>query len=838
MKTRKKTKKKPMTPKLKPKRPVSVPEPAPVSIPDPASLWKCIQMPVLDMSGQGLLKSLRNYLLEDSAIYMVVFNLSTFPTSKKETEVKKWYRNNIGIWIEEIFAICYEAYIVLVATFYDKFKTPEECDECCKTVEAMAMAHCQGNVDSLKHQVETLESKPQMMLADQERLMVLREILDKQNIRLFPTITPFSSVTEGPFASEVLKNLIQLFRTANDEREQRIFKQALEPMTNLHSEIIDYIEQLATSMRFPIISIDTFEDIFFTEYQIVSEQIVKRIPKFLHQTGHIFWSQRNNLLGNLVCLQPDFICDFLHGLFYYTFDEQIVQNGMTSFQEMGRRLFQINPMEVRDLVLRFVRNGISTCQIGEILLRKSLNIKSTENLRASLVRNSSSISETTLASEDPESTQPIVGNRHGNKKESIASAPIHSCVETYCIGFQLAYAFTSDSLEYLTMFDSKLSLIDMKNPHKLLQNSTANKGVSSDETDNYYVKLPKQAKAFRNTLISTDSVVSTFTGKTGEKLNKRQASDLSTAGKDVRKFLLFPALRSDILPESYKMSITDAWDDLPNDLWVGASLTFSKRFYPAGAFQEILTRIRTQVQQLEFAFVWFTGAFGKFINSTSCFVKIVHKTTENGDNTISFEIRCDEDIPSPESAKLTMMASNMFTEKTQRDYIMNLWERLFEILNVVEEYCKGFAVLLLERRVRCPQCRQMAFVGEWTSPRELQAFPAKTCPSCGTSIATAYLVQPKSSQRELCERIKKNIQKKRASEAIAQIADKKESDSDSNSDSDTVVNINDDDEYDYGTSLPSSAGTRRSGLSSARSSKERAARLTAFQEEFESMVST
>ncbi|CAF5164854.1 unnamed protein product, partial [Rotaria magnacalcarata] len=55
----------------------------------------------------------------------------------------------------------------------------------------------------------------------------------------------------------------------------------------------------------------------------------------------------------------------------------------------------------------------------------------------------------------------------------------------------------------------------------------------------------------------------------------------------------------------------------------------------------------------------------------------------------------------------------------------------------------------------CPYCHKYSFMGEWTTPKELQGLKIKICSSCGQNVDTNYLIQPNENKRRNEELLKK-----------------------------------------------------------------------------------
>ncbi|CAF3057785.1 unnamed protein product [Rotaria sp. Silwood2] len=87
-----------------------------------------------------------------------------------------------------------------------------------------------------------------------------------------------------------------------------------------------------------------------------------------------------------------------------------------------------------------------------------------------------------------------------------------------------------------------------------------------------------------------------------------------------------------------------------------------------------------------------------------------------------------------------------------------IWNILMPILNHFEIILTNLAPSnLFDRSVQCPHCKEFSFMGEWTTPKELQCIKMKACLLCGQNVDTARLVQPNESKRrseELLRRIR------------------------------------------------------------------------------------
>ncbi|UJR35944.1 hypothetical protein I4U23_028685 [Adineta vaga] len=92
-----------------------------------------------------------------------------------------------------------------------------------------------------------------------------------------------------------------------------------------------------------------------------------------------------------------------------------------------------------------------------------------------------------------------------------------------------------------------------------------------------------------------------------------------------------------------------------------------------------------------------------------------------------------------------------------------IWNVLMPILNHFEEMFTQLAPSnQFERSVQCTNCKEFSFMGEWTTPKELQCLKTKACPLCGENIDTARLVQPNERKRrseELLRRIRERHSK-------------------------------------------------------------------------------
>ncbi|CAF0832011.1 unnamed protein product [Adineta steineri] len=78
----------------------------------------------------------------------------------------------------------------------------------------------------------------------------------------------------------------------------------------------------------------------------------------------------------------------------------------------------------------------------------------------------------------------------------------------------------------------------------------------------------------------------------------------------------------------------------------------------------------------------------------------------------------------------------------------HIWNVLMIILNHFEEMFKVLAPNnQFNRHVRCPYCNEYSFMGEWTTPKELQGLKLKICSSCYKNIDTNYLIQPNENKR-------------------------------------------------------------------------------------------
>jgi len=70
--------------------------------------------------------------------------------------------------------------------------------------------------------------------------------------------------------------------------------------------------------------------------------------------------------------------------------------------------------------------------------------------------------------------------------------------------------------------------------------------------------------------------------------------------------------------------------------------------------------------------------------------------------------------------------------------ILNHFEEMFRVLAPSNQFT---------RSIQCPYCNEYSFMGEWTTPKELQGIKIKICSSCGQNVDTNYLVQPNESKR-------------------------------------------------------------------------------------------
>ncbi|CAF3277082.1 unnamed protein product [Rotaria socialis] len=86
----------------------------------------------------------------------------------------------------------------------------------------------------------------------------------------------------------------------------------------------------------------------------------------------------------------------------------------------------------------------------------------------------------------------------------------------------------------------------------------------------------------------------------------------------------------------------------------------------------------------------------------------------------------------------------------------NVWHVLMCLLNLFEEMFKVLAPgSQFTRLACCPYCHEYSFMGEWTTPKELQGLKIKICSSCGQNVDTNYLIQPNENKRRNEELLKK-----------------------------------------------------------------------------------
>ncbi|UJR10108.1 hypothetical protein I4U23_014330 [Adineta vaga] len=90
-----------------------------------------------------------------------------------------------------------------------------------------------------------------------------------------------------------------------------------------------------------------------------------------------------------------------------------------------------------------------------------------------------------------------------------------------------------------------------------------------------------------------------------------------------------------------------------------------------------------------------------------------------------------------------------------------IWNVLMLLLNHFEDLFKTLTPNnQFNRYVRCPYCNEYSFMGEWTTPKELQGLQSKTCTLCNEDVDTSYLVQPNESKRRNEELLRKIRERK------------------------------------------------------------------------------
>ncbi|CAH1781823.1 unnamed protein product [Owenia fusiformis] len=160
------------------------------------------------------------------------------------------------------------------------------------------------------------------------------------------------------------------------------------------------------------------------------------------------------------------------------------------------------------------------------------------------------------------------------------------------------------------------------------------------------------------------------------------------------------------------------------------------RYIPPGLFEQITVRANFPKHNLQFQFHWKEGVVAKATaNGKPVFVVMRRLRDRDGGTQLRIDVR--------------------FANAEEEIEVQQLWTVMLPLLKDCEDVISRFTGIWLVRYAECPVCRDLSFLGEWLTPKELQNIPKKICECCKKMVNTDYLVQPK--ERKQAEELMKYI---------------------------------------------------------------------------------
>ncbi|XP_013406492.1 malignant fibrous histiocytoma-amplified sequence 1 [Lingula anatina] len=309
-------------------------------------------------------------------------------------------------------------------------------------------------------------------------------------------------------------------------------------------------------------------------------------------------------------------------------------------------------------------------------------------------------------------------------------------------------------------------------------------------SEHFNLLYPIRKTGKEGTWLNPDPVSEALTARSEKSEAKSDAKSDKSVTEEAKKSklrshnrFLVPYYRrtpqSDVFTEEF---------DVLKDFHRAAVMYRFPKYIPPGFFEKLCVRMRDPKLGLQFLRHWGTGLYGRHLDKPVRFHVSLSMVGQRGKGEADDE---DEDegiddggnTPSHVSAwdyasphrGAELRLEVRFEEPMERYKVSKLWTVLFTMIQSVEKMLQSLHGTRVERYTQCPACRQMAFMGEWLTPKEFQSSEHKICPDCNQSVHTDFLVQPK--ERKSAEELMKMMEEIRSRQAAAAAAAAASSDS-------------------------------------------------------------
>uniref|UniRef100_A0A1I8IKK2 Roc domain-containing protein n=1 Tax=Macrostomum lignano TaxID=282301 RepID=A0A1I8IKK2_9PLAT len=193
-------------------------------------------------------------------------------------------------------------------------------------------------------------------------------------------------------------------------------------------------------------------------------------------------------------------------------------------------------------------------------------------------------------------------------------------------------------------------------------------------------------------------------------------------------------------------------------LRVSAGFRFS-RFTPSMFFERLLVCLHTE--RLRYQYHWQNGVLAFDAEDDNVWIRVTKEDPEDKSYLVvlscgvvteeRFNFVREEQTPTEEPVE---DSEEVVALKTQ---LARVWKCLLPSLLEAEKVLKQYPAAWFRREVKCPECGEMTFWGEWLSPKEAQDSEAKPCRACHADILSCLLVQPRVSKRSTRPTIRSDV---------------------------------------------------------------------------------
>ncbi|KAK2154300.1 hypothetical protein LSH36_271g02017 [Paralvinella palmiformis] len=178
-----------------------------------------------------------------------------------------------------------------------------------------------------------------------------------------------------------------------------------------------------------------------------------------------------------------------------------------------------------------------------------------------------------------------------------------------------------------------------------------------------------------------------------------------------------------------------------------ASVFRFPKYIPPGMFEKFTIRALKDEHDLTKLYHWKNGLYARHIQNG---VRLYLQRIEHDDGSTCISVECRHE-------------SRLTDEDTEKQ-VEQIWQVLLPFLKDCEDVIAKCTGARMERYMECPYCRGLSFLGEWLTPKELQAVDVKMCDNCNRDVSTSFLVQPKEKKRVeefLLKRLLEEAEKRR-----------------------------------------------------------------------------